>query len=44
MNDSQDWIAALGLTKHPEGGYYKETYRCPENSKCDEFNSLIHRS
>ncbi|NES87873.1 cupin domain-containing protein [Okeania sp. SIO2B9] len=24
------WIEKLGLTKHPEGGYYKETYRCEE--------------
>ena len=23
----QDWIKQLDLAKHPEGGYYKETYR-----------------
>ena len=22
------WIEKLGMEKHPEGGYYKETYRC----------------
>ncbi|HEV8143518.1 MAG TPA: cupin domain-containing protein [Methylomirabilota bacterium] len=25
-----DWIAALGLVPHPEGGFYRETYRAPE--------------
>ncbi len=24
------WIEALGLIRHPEGGYYRETYRAPE--------------
>jgi uncharacterized protein len=24
---AQDWIARLGLIPHPEGGYYRETYR-----------------
>ncbi len=24
---SKDWVEYLKLTKHPEGGYYKETYR-----------------
>ncbi len=24
------WIKSLQLLKHPEGGYYKETYRSPE--------------
>jgi predicted cupin superfamily sugar epimerase len=27
MNKSDDWIEQLALIKHPEGGYYKETYR-----------------
>jgi predicted cupin superfamily sugar epimerase len=27
---AQDWITKLGLKKHPEGGYYKETYRSEE--------------
>jgi len=29
MNAS-DWIEQLALLPHPEGGYYKETYRCAE--------------
>lgn len=29
MKTAQDWIDALGLTAHPEGGWYKETYRSP---------------
>jgi len=24
---SQDWVEKLGMQKHPEGGFYKETYR-----------------
>lgn len=27
MKDAQYWIEKLDLQKHPEGGYYKETYR-----------------
>ena len=30
MSDSQLWIDRLGLIKHPEGGYYKETYKSPD--------------
>jgi predicted cupin superfamily sugar epimerase len=30
MYDSQYWIKALNLVKHPEGGYFQESYRCPE--------------
>jgi uncharacterized protein len=25
-----DWVAALQLQPHPEGGYFRETYRAPE--------------
>ena len=25
--NAKDWINALGLVPHPEGGYYKEIYR-----------------
>jgi predicted cupin superfamily sugar epimerase len=25
-----DWIASLGLAPHPEGGFYRETYRAGE--------------
>jgi len=27
MKTARDWIEILGLGKHPEGGYYRETYR-----------------
>ena len=27
---SGDMIAALGLVKHPEGGFYRETFRAPD--------------
>ena len=27
----QDVIAALGLTPHPEGGFFRETFRAPSN-------------
>lgn len=27
MKTAQDWIETLGLEPHPEGGYYRETYR-----------------
>jgi len=33
--DSKTLIEALGLVKHPEGGYYKETYRA-----ADTLNNL----
>ena len=26
----QDWIEKLNLQKHPDGGYYRETYRCSD--------------
>jgi predicted cupin superfamily sugar epimerase len=28
--DAAYWIKKLQLSEHPEGGYYKETYRSPE--------------
>jgi len=28
--NKEDWIENLGLLPHPEGGYYKETYRSNE--------------
>lgn len=27
MRDAECWIARLGLAPHPEGGWYRETYR-----------------
>ncbi|HET9774073.1 MAG TPA: cupin domain-containing protein [Nitrososphaeraceae archaeon] len=29
--NSSDWINELGLSKHPEGGYFREIYRSPRN-------------
>lgn len=31
MVPAEYWIEKLALTAHPEGGFYKETYRSPEN-------------
>ena len=28
--DAAWWVRALGLTRHPEGGFYRETYRADE--------------
>jgi predicted cupin superfamily sugar epimerase len=30
MTDARAWIDGLQLRPHPEGGYYRETYRCQE--------------
>lgn len=30
MNTARAWIDALEMTPHPEGGYFKETYRAGE--------------
>jgi predicted cupin superfamily sugar epimerase len=32
MTTARQWIDRLGLVRHPEGGYYRETYRCAESS------------
>jgi predicted cupin superfamily sugar epimerase len=29
MKTAQDWIDALALEPHPEGGFFRETYRSP---------------
>ena len=29
MRTAQEWIAALNLAPHPEGGFFHETYRAP---------------
>lgn len=31
MKTAQDWIDELGLLPHPEGGFYKETYRATDS-------------
>jgi uncharacterized protein len=30
INELQNWVTKLGLTPHPEGGYYKNTYGSTE--------------
>ena len=30
MSSAADWIARLRLTPHPEGGYFRETYRAAD--------------
>lgn len=30
MPEADEYIAQLGLKPHPEGGFFRETYRCPE--------------
>jgi predicted cupin superfamily sugar epimerase len=30
MKDARYWITHLALKPHPEGGFYRETYRCRE--------------
>lgn len=37
MDNSKYWINKLGLIKHPEGGYYKETYISTENINHNQF-------
>ena len=32
-----DWIASLGLQPHPEGGFYRETYRAQEIIAADHL-------
>lgn len=31
MTDAQYWIEALGLQEHPEGGFFRETFRSEES-------------
>jgi predicted cupin superfamily sugar epimerase len=31
VRDARGWIDALGLTPHPEGGWFRETYRSAES-------------
>jgi predicted cupin superfamily sugar epimerase len=30
MSEARAWIERLELRRHPEGGYFRETYRCEE--------------
>ena len=38
MKTAQDWIASLQLIPHPEGGFYRETYRSPVTIALPTFN------
>lgn len=40
MKTAKYWIENLNLLPHPEGGYFKETYRCKESI---EHNSIDSR-
>ncbi|MBK9508982.1 MAG: cupin domain-containing protein [Cytophagaceae bacterium] len=35
MHSAQYWVEKLGLVAHPEGGYFKETYRSAETFDSD---------
>lgn len=37
MKTYQKWINQLGLLPHPEGGFYKETYRCDEGNAAEHL-------
>ena len=37
MNEAKDWIEKLEMQPHPEGGFFKETYRSDELEKFDGF-------
>jgi predicted cupin superfamily sugar epimerase len=40
---AEEWIEKLGLAPHPEGGYFKEMYRCArtiDSAKEEESRSL----
>jgi hypothetical protein len=30
MTEARRWVERLGLARHPEGGWFRETYRSPE--------------
>lgn len=35
MPEAREWIERLGLQRHPEGGWFRETYRSPERIAAD---------
>lgn len=41
MNNSEYWINKLELIKHPEGGYFKETYKNTENISDKELTAVF---
>ncbi len=40
---SEYWIRKLDLIKHPEGGYFGESYRCPETVHLKSGSSVLER-
>ncbi|NHO34133.1 cupin domain-containing protein [Acetobacter fallax] len=38
---AQDIIDRLGLVPHPEGGWYRETWRAPHDSSDDRGRALL---
>ena len=39
LRTAADWICALGLIPHPEGGFYRETYRSAETIDAPDLPS-----
>ncbi|MCX7709041.1 MAG: cupin domain-containing protein [Clostridia bacterium] len=37
MKDWKYWVSGLGLAQHPEGGYYRELYKCSEIIEKDDL-------
>jgi predicted cupin superfamily sugar epimerase len=40
MQEKKYWIEKLNLESHPEGGYFKESYRAKENYNFENFKGL----
>lgn len=38
MKDAEYWIRNLNLSQHPEGGYFRETYRARETVTMEQFS------
>ena len=43
-DDATRWIAALGLTPHPEGGWFHESWRAPETVEAPALPARFGRS
>ena len=41
---SEYWIKALNLIKHPEGGYFQESYRSPEMIHLKSGSAILERN
>ncbi|CAD7022943.1 cupin [Pseudorhizobium halotolerans] len=40
--DPQDIIRILGMQPHPEGGWYKETFRDPAGGRCGHSTAIYY--